>query len=200
MSRVRPSLAIGFALIVAANTVTAATETWRLTATVTDWSHSHPSFAQPGESIQVDYVMDLDAPLDTMSEVYRGSILSVTFNGETSLANPSHGYILAWDGLLALNAGYWSGRQNDGSDFVSLNAGSDSSDARDGVRSAMESMSRQIASGRGALRVDAGAQSFYATPISLTPVPELGSLPQLLIGLLAVSAGAALARKRQVKA
>lgn len=194
MSRVRPSLAIGFALIVAINTAAAATETWRLKATVTDWPYSSPSLAQPGELIQVDYVMDLDAPLDAVSEVYRGSILSVTFNGETSVANPSDGYILAWDGLLALNAGSWSGRQNDGSDFISLNAGSDGSDARVGVRSAMESMSRQIASGRGTLRVDAGERRFYATPISLTPVPELGSLPLMLLGLLGLGASGALAR------
>lgn len=196
MSRVRPFLAIGFALIFAANTVAAATETWRLKATVTDWPHSSPSFAQAGELIQVDYVMDLDAPLDGVFDVYRGSIVSVTFNGETSVANPSYGYILAWDGLLALNAGYWSGRQNDGSDFISLNAGSDSSDARAGVRSAMESMSRQIASGRGTLRVDAGAQSFYATPISLSPVPEPNSRSLLLAGALGLGASVALARRR----
>lgn len=199
MSFVRNSSAVFLSLIGAANAALAATETWRLEATIIDrpgYSSYFPPFAQPGQSIQIDYVMDLDVPLSSTSNVYDSSILSVTFNGETSTGNPSNGYILAWDGLLALNAGYWSARQNDLVDFISLNNWSSSADAKSGVRSALESMSRSIALGRSELRVDMGNKSFYATPISLSPVPEPQALSLVLPGVLALGFSAAASRKR----
>lgn len=201
MSFVRRSSVICLCLIALASPAIAATETWRLTATVMAGSDSlghATSFAQPGDTIQLDYVINMDTPLSTGASLYRDSILSVTFNGETSV---DAGDVLAWNGLLAFITTIGQPRQNDPIDYILLSHSSSNADAKAGVRSALESISRGIAHGHsGTLGMYFGSRIVFATPTSLSPVPEPETISLLLTGLLTLGASNTIARLRRLAA
>jgi fructose-specific component phosphotransferase system IIB-like protein len=188
-------------LIGMANPAIALTETWRLQATVIDTPGRvgpFPDFLQPGDTIEVDYLMDLDARLNGGGGVYGDSILSVTFHGETSPIEELSGYLLAWNRLVALHATFEQARQNDLINAIEFNNSISNADALSGVRSALVSMASGVANNRSTLSVSFGRNTVYATPTSFAPVPEPATATLLLTGALAIGVARSATRRRQV--
>ncbi len=173
----------------------AALQTWRLEAIAINKYGSTfvpPTFLAPGTKVTIDYVIDVSTAIDPAQDVYQDALVSVTFNGETSTRASGHGYVLAWETLNAINAGYWNPRSNDGIDFISLNSFDPQSTGS--LYDALLDISSNVSAGTAELRFDFGnLHSVFATPTSLTAVPE-PSTSWLFIGALPVLA--AIARKR----
>lgn len=186
------------AALVASN-ANAAVQTWRLTARIDteqwfDPGFTPPAFASPGAKVVIDYLIEDQGTVLPSNGSYEGVIKSVTFNGETSTPSYWHGYVLAWDWLNAVNAGYWSARSQDGVDFISLNNFNPSPQAS--LTLTLLDIARNIPSSNANLRFDFGSNnSVYAIPLSLTPIPEPGMSSMVLVGMLTVL----VARRRAAK-
>lgn len=190
---IKPAFTVAAAALASlafASTAQAELQTWRLTATSSqvESGFTPPSFLELGKSFTVDYVIDTQASSwGGGADLFTGAVKSFTINGVTSV---SGGYILAFDGLNAINAGTNSVRL-DGIDFISFNnlAGGDKAD----VASALKGFATAVPLGDTELRVDFGHMSVYASPTSfvMTSVPEPSAAWLLLAGvpLLAIKRG-----------
>jgi len=181
MTYFKASAIVCIAALAFAATAHAEIQNWRLTATsyrVQD-GFTAPAFVQTGNTFSIDYVIDTSAaPLSGWDNLFNRSILSFTLNGITSEAS---GYILAHDGLSAINVSPTQGR-SDGIDFISFNnfAGKSQSD----VASALKDFSTYAKTPSTDLRVDFGDKSVWAQPSSfvMTSVPEPASGWLMLVG------------------
>lgn len=181
------------ACLITCNAANAKIETWRLEAIAYqkyDTSFVPPAFASPGNKIIIDYVID-DSFSKNASGIYQDAILSVRFNGETSAPESGYGYILAWDWLNAINSGYWNSRTNDAVDFISLNSWNP--EPKFNLLDTLQNISENVMAGTAELRLDFGSESVYATPISLSAVPEPTTVGLFGVGIFAIS----LVRKRR---
>ena len=178
MNRHSIASAILVASLVFANAAHADVETWRLSATVYRYSSEFtaPSFAMLGQTLHVDYVIDTDTPL--ASGFYTGAVQSVSFNGQTSLAQ---GYVLAWDSLNAINISTGTGRE-DGVDFLSFNRFGPTPTSN--LVGALHDFSAAAPTSSADLRLDFGTDSVWAQPTSFTvsPVPEPSTVLLMLAG------------------
>lgn len=190
---IKPTFAIAAAALASlafATSAQAELQTWRLSATSSEVESGFtpPSFLELGKSFTIDYVIDTQAPSwGGGVALFSDAVKSITINGVTS---GSDGYILATDGLNAINVSTNDARFA-GIDFISFNnlAGGDKAD----VASALKGFATAVPLGDTELRVDFGHMSVYASPSSfvMTSVPEPSAAWLLLAGvpLLAIKRG-----------
>ncbi len=170
-------------------TAHAAEETWRLTATIDQIAPNltPPAYASVGAVITVDYrFTDLDT--STQNSIgFMGVTSLVSINGQ-ELASDS--YAINWEGLKALNTSVNTGAADD-LRFMSLNAFS-SNLPNASLRGTLNDIASNIAIGNAEFRLDFGDSnsSIYALPTSLTPVPEMSTMPMLVLGLVGLAAAA----------
>jgi hypothetical protein len=167
-------------------------QTWRLTATIYNQSadFTPPPFAQIGQRVNIDYVIDTAAPF--ANSAYNGAVISATFNGQTSQTS---GYLLAIPGLNAVNTYLYD--RADGVDFVSFN--------RFGARQThslfevLNDLSGASHTSSTDLRFDFGENSVSAHPESfaISAVPEPSSIALLGLGLSVIAFAARKNRRRQ---
>lgn len=84
--------------------------------------------------------------------------------------------MLAWDGLNAINSGYWDPRSNDAVDFISLNSWRP--EPKSSLFDTLNDIARNVTAGTAELRLDFGSDSVYARPISLSALNALSAVPE----------------------
>lgn len=174
--------AAALALLALAAPAQAELQTWRLTATSyqVEEAFTAPAFAEIGKTFTIDYMIETQkASSGNWADFFLGVAKSFTINGVTS---ESGGYILASNGLNAINVGP-SRARSDGISFTSFNnfAGGEKPD----VVSALKGFANAVPTGATELRVDFGDKSIWAAPSSfvMTSVPEPSAAWLLLAGL-----------------
>ncbi len=183
---IKPAFAVAAAALASlafASAAQAELQTWRLTATSyqVESGFTPPSFIELGKSFTVDYVIDTQASSwGGGADLFTGAVKSFTINGVTS---ESGGYVLAFDGLNAINTGP-NGVRLDGIDFISFNnfAGGNKAD----VALALKGFATAVPLNDTDLRVDFADMSVYASPTSFvmtSSVPEPSAAWLLLVGL-----------------
>lgn len=183
---IKPAFAVAAAALASlafASAAQAELQTWRLNATSyrVESGFTAPSFLEVGKSFTVDYVIDTQASSwGGGADLFTGAVKSFTIDGVTS---ESGGYVLAFEGLNAINVGP-NGARLDGIDFISFNnfAGGNKAD----VASALKGFATAAPLGDTDLRVDFGDMSVYASPTSFvmtSSVPEPSAAWLLLMGL-----------------
>lgn len=170
----------------------AALQPWTLTATtyMVEAGLNAPAYAQMGKTFSIQYLMDTEAPATPFglydTDFY--AIENVKINGQVSFGQ---GYI--WTGTGELNAINFEidPLRADGLSFISLN-NTDAKSAAN-VTQALLNFSQAVANGDTDVRLDFGAKSIWATPLTFTQgfapaIPEPAAAATFLIGLAAIVA------------
>ncbi|MDI1259203.1 PEP-CTERM sorting domain-containing protein [Aquabacterium sp.] len=155
-----------------------------------------PTWLGKGQTVSIDYVIDMSDELFELSSTYNNAVKSITLNGRVDNGG---GYVFSWENsLFGLNT-VLDASQTGGINFVSFGlwqappAGPD-------LSTLLTKVSQATFGQDDFLRIDFGndASVYLRTESFAAAVPEPSTLPMALIGTLLVGAYSA-QRKRKAK-